>query len=183
MKQIETEIKGISPLMHHRFPEEDFGVNQSKKKKKIYEPAVEAEKSLYRNIKNQICVPSEHIYSALYQAATGFRFEGKKTYKDIIKGGIIIEPDMIPLNKEKYDEIDTRSVVVNRGRIIRYRPKFNDWMITFQISIIDEENIDEPVLKEILDKAGHHGIGDFRPRFGRFMVTKFSEIGDAEPRT
>ena len=101
-----------------------------------------------------------------------FKFEKKRTYKDVITSGIIVQPEEIPLIFEGQYEIDARGAVIQRSRIVRWRPRFNKWQLVFSITILDDENISVPTLKEILEKAGaSKGIGDYRPRFGRFMVT------------
>ena len=45
----------------------------------------------------------------------------------------MIEPEMIGLGTKTY-EIDSRPVVVpaTRGRIVRHRPRFNEWQCTSQ---------------------------------------------------
>ena len=126
MKKIKVKIKGVAPLLHNRFPEEEHGQNKTSIKKKIYVPKEEAEKKVYKDEKHNLCIPSEHIFGALIKAGVKFKYENRQTYKEIIKGGVIIEPDMIPLGKKKFDEIDTRSVVIQRARVIRWRPKFNE---------------------------------------------------------
>jgi hypothetical protein len=177
MKKVNVEIKGVAPLLQHRFPIEEHGENVSKQKNKVYNPKEEAEKSMYKNGKG-VYQPSEHIFGALVKAGVYFKYEGKKTYKDIIKAGIIIEPNEIPLLNEnkkynKYDEIDARPVVVNRARVVRWRPKFNNWKLKFKITILNKDEISVEVLKEILEYSGKLGLGDYRPRFGRYMVTNF----------
>lgn len=176
MKSVEVEIKGIAPLLHNRFPTEDFGVEMSKAKKKIYNPQEEAEKKLYKNPKGELYAPAEHIYQAIRRASTDFKFEKRKTFKDVMTSGIAIIPEEILLNTTKY-EIDARPVVIQRARVMCWRPKFNEWKLKFTIQILDDENISVANLKEILEKAGQtKGIGDYRPRFGRFMVTSFQEM-------
>jgi hypothetical protein len=113
----------------------------------------------------------------MVKGAVAFKFEGKKTYKDVINSGIAITPEDIPLITDEEYEIDARPVVIQRSRIVRWRPRFNEWKLEFTIDIIDDENISASILKDILETAGKtKGIGDYRPRFGRFMVTKFEEI-------
>lgn len=176
MKSVSIEVTGIAPLLQHRFATEEHGANKSKSKKKVYDPKEEAEKCLYKNTKGEIYQPAEHIYQSMVKAAVDFKFEGKKTYKDVITSGIVISPEEIPLITESPYEIDARGAVVQRARIVRWRPRFNKWKLQFSIDILDDENISVPVLKEILEKAGAtKGIGDYRPRFGRFMVTQFKE--------
>lgn len=174
MKNINVEITGIAPLLQHRFAEEEHGANKSRKKTKVYDPKIEAEKALYRDVEGKIYEPSEHLYQAMVRASVDFKFEGKKSFKDVISSGILVQPDQIPLGSDGY-EIDTRAAVIQRSRIIRWRPRFNKWKLNFQINILDDENIPVHVVKEILDRAGERGIGDYRPRFGRFMVTAFKE--------
>ena len=172
MKTINVEITGVAPLLQHRFATEEHGENTSKSKKKVYDPKVEAEKCLYKNAKGEIYQPAEHIYQSMVRAAVDFKFEKKRTYKDVITSGIIVQPEEIPLIFEGQYEIDARGAVIQRSRIVRWRPRFNKWQLVFSITILDDENISVPTLKEILEKAGaSKGIGDYRPRFGRFMVT------------
>jgi len=176
-KTIDVEITGVAPLLQHRFATEEHGENKSKAKTKVYDSKTEAEKCLYKNKKGEIFQPSEHIYQSMVRAAVDFKFEGKKTYKDVITSGILIEPEEIPLITTEPYEIDARGAVVQRARIIRWRPKFNQWSLKFKITILDDDNISVPVVKEILEKAGSSkGIGDYRPRYGRFMVTSFQEM-------
>lgn len=177
MKKIEVEITGIAPLLQHRFATEEHGENTSKSKKKVYVPQEEAEKCLYKNTQGEIYQPAEHIFQSMVRAAVDFRFEKKRTYKDVITSGIVVQPEEIPLIIEGKYEIDARGAVIQRARVVRWRPRFNEWKLKFSIDILDDENIAIPALKEILERAGTtKGIGDYRPRFGRFMVTAFKEV-------
>lgn len=81
----------------------------------------------------------------------------------------------IPLDPQKY-EVDSRPVVMQRGRVMRSRPKFENWGLTFDV-VVTEEEIREDTIKEILKYAGNFiGIGDFRPKFGRFEGVEFKDI-------
>ncbi len=176
MKKIEVEITGIAPLLQHRFATEEHGENTSKSKKKVYVPKDEAEKCLYKNAQGEIYQPAEHIFQSMVRAAVDFKFEKKRTYKDVITSGIVVQPEEIPLITDCQYEIDARGAVIQRARVIRWRPRFNKWSLKFTIDILDDDNIAIPTLKEILERAGTtKGIGDYRPRFGRFMVTAFKE--------
>ncbi len=176
MKTVEVEIKGISPLLHNRFPAEEFGENASTKKKKVYVPKDEADKKLYKNLDGSYYQPAEHIFQSLVKAGVDFKFEGRKIFKDIINSGIAITPENIPLDCPFV--IDERSVVIQRARVLAWRPRFDEWSVKFKIEIIDDDNIPVSTLNEILAHAGmRKGIGDYRPRYGRYMVTKFKELG------
>ena len=98
---------------------------------------------------------------------------GRGTLKATILSSVFIDPDKIPLNKDTYDEIDVRPVVIQRNRIVKGRPKFNSWELEFTISF-DEKRVKKGEIKQILEEAGAtKGIGDYRPKFGRFKVIAF----------
>jgi hypothetical protein len=177
MGAVSVKIKGIAPLFQHRFPEEDFGVNATKARKAVYDPQQECEKALYQNDVDGIYQPSDHLLGALIVAGASFKYKGLKTYKDIIKQSVNVTPDCIPHENPKW-EIDSRSVVIERKRIMRSRPLFHDWSLSFEIEILDDTLISPSVLKEILEKAGKVGIGDYRPRYGRFMVTEYKVLNN-----
>jgi hypothetical protein len=173
-KKYEIEVTGVAPLLMHRFDVAEHSEGVSKKKKKVYMVKEDAENSCYRNKEGKLFMPNEWFYVALVKAGTKQIYDGKKTYKDIFKSGLIVEPEEIILDQQKY-EIDLRGVVVQRARIVRARPKFAKWSASFEITILDEDLISAQVLKEALEHAGQNGVGDYRPRFGRFMVSKFKE--------
>lgn len=177
MKSIEIEITGIAPLLCNRFPTENAGTEQSKARVKVYIPTEIAERKLYKSADGKPYIPGEHIFQSMRKASVDFKFEKKKSFKDVITSGIVITPDEIPLISDKLYEIDARPVVIQRARVLSWRPKFNNWKLRFTIQILDDENISVNNIKEILEKAGAtKGIGDYRPRFGRFMVTSFQEL-------
>jgi hypothetical protein len=175
MARVNITIKGTAPLLQHRYPSEKEET-KIMKVRGARDYSDEAERSLYRDEKGQIYEPAEHILGAMIKAAVDFKItgRGKKTYKDLVKSAIVIEPDAIPHKKTTW-VIDRRGVVVQRARIMRERPKFEDWELSFILETLDEQ-LALSAVKEILDQAGKVGIGDFRPRFGRFMVTEFKEI-------
>ena len=185
MKTIEAEITGVASLLQHRFAQEAHGLEAKKAKKKVYDPDEEAKKASYMD-EGGFVMLSEHIYGCLAKAATSFILDGKKTFKDAVARGIVVTPDNIPLldkkekQYQKWDEIDARRAVVMRSAITRWRPMFYEgWKLRFEIQIVDDDTISPKVLKEIFDKAGYVGIGDYRPRFGRFQVTGWKENGKA----
>ena len=104
---------------------------------------------------------------------------GKKTLKDFVFSGLRVNPDMLELSEQKY-EIDIRTVVVMRARVMRARPLFKEWSISFQIENIDEMTWDGGTIKQVLCEAGkYQGLLDFRPLFGTFEVMSFTN-GDGK---
>ena len=173
-----VKIEGTSPLLQHRFSGE--GLPSAKLKKKDEKRITDDVKSfLYQTPNGEIYQPSTHIICTMKKAGARYQIpgQGKLTYKNMIGSGVIIViPDAIPhLNPEW--EVDIRSVIINRARIMRHRPVFNEWALKFQLDI-EEDEIDPTVVKEVLEYAGKRvGIGDFRPEkggsFGRFHVTEW----------
>jgi hypothetical protein len=180
MKEIQVTIKGTSPLLMHRFPM--AGADEpSKKRTGSPDWRAEAEKALYKDEKGVIYQPSSHLEGSLKNAAKSFKISGKRgaTYSKLLGATVEVLPHAIPHKITKY-EIDAQPVVVQRARIIRYRPRFDEWELDFTLTLSDDQ-LPIEVMKMILDYAGAYvGIGDFRPqrggKFGKFMVTKFEEI-------
>jgi hypothetical protein len=177
MKKVEVKIKGVVPLLQNRFVGE---VEESASQKSgVVDHSEDWRNALYFDEKLGVYEPAEHIWGAMIKAAVNFQIpgKGKKTYKDLMKSAIIIEPDKIPLGKKEPDEIDKRPVVIRGSRILRERPMMKEgWELSFAIDILDEQLATE-VVKKILEYAGRYvGIGDYRPRFGRFEITEFKEV-------
>lgn len=172
-EKYEVSIKGTAPLLMHRMSEEPA---PRKKAGATYDNQECAEKALYKNKEGKICQPAIHIESAMIKASTEYKMtgRGKKSYKDAFKGGVFVEPQMIPHKKPEWG-IDLQNVVIQRSRIVRARPRFDEWELNFEILCLDERII-EQVIKDVLTDAGKFiGIGDYRPRYGRFIVTKFKK--------
>ncbi|KPA15232.1 hypothetical protein MHK_004565 [Candidatus Magnetomorum sp. HK-1] len=115
----------------------------------------------------------------MIKSATEFKFSGRKTYKELFKAGVYVDPLYIP-HKIQTFEIDKQPVVINKARIMRCRPRFDDWELEFKIQIRDDR-IEGLIVKEVLENAGkYHGIGDYRPRYGLFEVTKFNILSSGK---
>ncbi len=149
-------------------------------------PEVEAELGAYRMDSGFLCQPAEHIYSTMVRAATGFQIQGrgKTTYKDSVKGSLLVLPDpIIPLLTStgepiKDYEIDARPVRIGTARVMRHRPLLRNWRLDFALRILEEETLPPEVANAILVKAGQtKGIGDYRPRYGCFTVTRWEVEG------
>jgi hypothetical protein len=65
---------------------------------------------------------------------------------------------------------DARSVKVQSSRLMRYRPMFRKWYCEAEIAF-DADSINrEQVIKCLEDGGQYCGVGDYRPKFGRFTV-------------
>lgn len=177
MEQVSVRIEGISPLLQHRFDVPE--VDEKSKKRDLKKNKDDVEGYLYRDQDGNIYEPSSHVMMALKYAGAKFQIpgQGKTTYKNIVGGGSVqIEP--FAITHEIQDWVpDRQAVIVQRAKIVRTRPRFDRWALSFFIEY-DEEEISREVINELLVYAGRRsGLGDYRPQkggpYGRFIVTKF----------
>ena len=177
MKNINISVEGISPLLMHRFPMAEVDAKSKAKNQKQTQDDVES--YLYKDTDGTIAQPAIHFISSMKKAGARYQIpgQGKLTYKNLIgSGAVVITPEMIPHQQPEW-VVDRRPVVIQRGRIVRSRPRFEKWSLQFVMEF-EEDDIPKSVLKEVLEYAGRRvGIGDFRPEcggpFGRFMIVKF----------
>jgi len=177
MRSIEVTVKGIVPLLQHRFTDNNEVSGESvtrikSGKKKQSDP----EDYLYKLSNGKTYQPAIHFEGSMIKAAGNFQIpgRGKKTYKDLFKAAVFVVPETI-IHKHQAWIVDSRSVVnpTTGGRQMCKRPRFDEWELDFVIEVHDDQLQDEAV-KDILEYAGKYvGVGAYRPRFGRFMVTKF----------
>jgi len=177
MKKIKVEIKGMSPLLMNSpksMLDQALGAEMKIKTKK-YVPKDEAEKVAYRTEKGKLFVPSTAVRASMINASS-FKKIGKYAAKAIVSASVYIpEPELI-LDKQKYD-VDMRTVVIQRSRVVKFRPVIKEWKLNFEM-IYNPDLIDPDFIKQILTEAGQRiGLLDFRPQktgsFGMFKVTKF----------
>lgn len=65
---------------------------------------------------------------------------------------------------------DSRSVKIGQAKLIRYRPFFKEWSLICEI-MYDETSIDrEQIINCMMDAGKYCGLGDYRPKFGRFNI-------------
>ena len=169
MVKIKVKVKGKAPLLMNKFV---YEAEKPSRAKKVYVPEDEAEKKTYRVGEGNLYLPSTHFKASMVKAATDFKMTGRKTYKDYVKSGVFIEPVEIVLDQQEY-EIHAEPVVIQRARVMSWRPKFKEWSCEFMIEITDEM-VNQSTLKEILVAAGQYkGVGDYRPEYGRFDIESF----------
>lgn len=179
--KFQVEIEGIAPLLMHKFSEGMLTKIKPKSGDKVLseeERREQAKQFAYIN-EGKLVQPAIHIEGALIKAATELKLSGsgKKTYKDLMKAAAFVTPELIPHEIQKWD-VDSRAVVnpTTRGRSMCYRPRLDEWELKFQLEVLDER-ADAAAIEEIVNIAGlRQGLGSYRPKFGRFKVTKFKEI-------
>jgi len=181
---IHVKVRGMSPLLQHRFifsdEKDDNKVTGGQK-----DYSQEWKASLYYDDTLGIYQPAVHIEAAMITAAASEKIAGKgnKTYKDMFKAAVFVTPEKIPhgitgdldgLVKKGRLLVDRQRVTINKAAVERLRPRFEEWELSFDIEVHSDQ-ISAAVVKKILTHAGAYiGIGDFRPKFGRFEVAEFT---------
>jgi len=173
MEQVKVKIKGTAALLMQRYVIEDVNNTKAKRKDEKHDPTEDANKYLYKDSKIGCYVPSSWIESCIRDVSKEFKGRGKGSLKSAVLSSVFVNEEKIPLNKDTYDEIDLRPVVIQRNRIVKARPKFNNWELSFTINF-NPDRLKKEVLKQMLEEAGLSvGIGDYRPKFGRFELILF----------
>lgn len=125
-------------------------------------------------------VPSENVEATIKNGAKVNR-KGTDIKKFVTVAENYIPLDIrVKMSKEQlhkdYNYRDVRQMVVNKARITRTRPRFDQWQIIFTL-VYDEKMIDIETLINAMEYAGKYvGLCDSRPKYGQFAV-KIEEVG------
>jgi hypothetical protein len=129
---------------------------------------------LYLSEDGRVVIPANMVHGLAIAGARKSKL-GKET-----EAGIIPAEPEYPLEYDGPKDIDAlwadgrfvdrRGVRVGRAKVQRTRPIFRAWSLT--VTYLVDSSIVEPkkVVKALEDAGQRVGLGDFRPRFGRFTV-------------
>lgn len=197
MYKVNVSIEGVVGLLQNKFSGAELE-NLMEGATKVTGKAdysYEWQEKLYATSEGFLFQPAAHIEGALVKSAASFKIKGRgsKTWKDPIRAYVYCTPDepLLLWNGEPIPEpgpelltepteaikVDIRRVRVQRAAVARSRLFINPgWELSFQLEVHDSQ-VRDSVLREILDEAGRAvGVGDFRPRYGRFVVTQFDVV-------
>lgn len=173
-KKIICTIKGISPLLMHRYPLVPTEGIEKKSKEE------QAEVSAYRHEQTrELFIPSDALQRAFVSGASFSKGKGRASLQKVVAAAVFVGPPRVGLGTDKF-EIDSRAVTIpaTKGKIVRHRPRLDEWKCSCEIEY-DETLMDEKQMRRVVDDTGSRvGILDFRPEkkgpFGRFMVTEWA---------
>lgn len=187
MKTIKVEIRGTTPLLIHRFGEEAETSKQSRAAMVAdVDPRAAARKVAYIAPDGTFYFSSFSIPNAMGSAGSNHKMRGtRRTARFVVPSAIRMTSDTITIlnghGPAKDFEVDSRPVTIpaTKGRIMRHRPRFNEWGAKFDL-VVNETLMTVELAQQLLEEAGQQiGVGDFRPEkrgpFGTFRVTKFEE--------
>ena len=129
---------------------------------------------LYLDEDNRPCIPGIVLDGMLAEAAKKLKL-GKvmKSAAEVLTSPLIEHDGP---KKAKADDLKdlprykhSGPVKVGTSKVIRTRPMFPVWSLEFDVQI-DTEALEGRQLKDVIEKGGRFvGLGDFRPRFGKFV--------------
>jgi len=198
MYTIQATIRGTAAILQHKFSDATLlGLQKRESKRKSGKPDYSDEwlGTMYAH-NGYVYQPANHIEGALVKAATRFR-SGKQTWKDPFRAYVYIvgidHPDKIyhyfngqcipeptiELIENPTDvlSVNISRVTVQRAAVARSRLQIEPgWELTFRIEVHDEQ-VPFELVRDVLEEAGRAvGIGDYRPRYGRFEIIDFQKI-------
>jgi hypothetical protein len=187
--RIAIRIQGKTPLLLNRFTDAaaiaaTSGTRGSSAGGDRGTPREIAESKLYKDEDGKLCIPQPNLLRCIVDGGS-FHKIGKKQVttakSSLVYASADVDGTMIAIKHKQPWVVDTRPIVIpsTGGRILAYRPRFDDWELDFQIEL-ETDIIGVKLFRSIVDDAGQKiGLGDFRPSkkgpYGRFVVVHWSE--------
>lgn len=176
----EVTIQGTADLLFHKWDCDSVKEKSDAKKGSKCKKEDNLESYVYRNDKNELCLPGEYLRMSIIGAAK-FRQDPRsprKSMADLAKAAIISLTPLASLGVKAWDYEDKRRVCIQRNAITRTRPAFKSgWIAKIQLQCNLPEYISPSMLNEVIQQAGKLiGVGDFRPTYGRFQVVGFNVL-------
>lgn len=188
MKTLKIEIIGVTPLLIHRFSEDAEQAKATRRMEvKQRDPREEATKNAYIAKDGTYYFNAFSIPGAMGNAGANHKARGtRKSLRFVVPAAVRPLSEAITIRNgnggiAKDFEVDSRPVTIpaTKGRVMRHRPRFDQWSAHFELSL-DDNLLSVEMAHQLLTEAGQSiGIGDFRPEkrgpFGTFRITKFDE--------
>jgi hypothetical protein len=140
--------------------------------------------SIYYSDKTGVYVPEDWLMSCIVKAAKRSKkgASAQIAIRDIQDQNEKMPSGVIKLHYEgpktpeamweKYTPfVFVKGVVVQRSRVMRTRVMIPDWKLKFRVNFNDEFINDEDLANSVQEAGEIIGIGDWRPRYGRFEAS------------
>lgn len=183
-RQLTFKIRGVSPLVMHNGQLADPLNKHTKEMRKISSKRKKTEADFEQLAKlewfgslylfNGVpCIPGEVLEAGFIEASRKSR-RGQQAKAGIISDGFWnLEygapkvPDQLWQNENYRLTVGVR---IQKNRIMRTRPIFKEWAATVRLDYLPDQ-LDEGEIIETMGILGRVvGLGDWRPRFGRFEI-------------
>lgn len=174
---VAVTVEGSADFLFHRWNAEAVDEKAKAAKNSKGKKTDDVESYVYRTDNGQLAIPGEYLRGSIINAAK-FRQDPRsprKSAMDLFKAAIVVTTPLATLGVKDWDYLDKRRVMIQRQGVNRVRPAMRiGWSATFDLLVMLPEYVDRQMLRETIESAGRLiGIGDFRPTFGRFGITKF----------
>lgn len=187
MRQIKITLTGLSAYLMNN--PASMVSTAGGKKRSIPTPEEEAESKCYwlDNEHSSLAVPATHVHASLMKGSARYKVD-KHSLWSILVGACHVEPELISLNTTEYKR-DTRTVIIQKNRIFRCRPKVMcPWQIEFELHFDPEWlplEVVRQTLPEVIKTAGNLiGLGDYRTEkkgpFGKYYLQRFELLAQRE---
>jgi len=185
---LKFKLKGVAPLLMHsdRYsnpldPLTKKHKQLTSKRKKTDEDQIailhsEWLGSLYLDEKENVYIPGYVVEAMLGEAA-----KMQKLGRQFKRGATVIEdkcsfkyngPKDVGKLWENPSFRDIRGVRVTQSKIMRCRPKFEDWETEFSVAYHPSMLSEHDVERIVKDAGEFVGLCDYRPKFGRFEAAR-----------
>lgn len=183
-EKMRFEIKGVSPLLMHNglLLDPDYIWTQelaklTSKRKKSLELHQQIARTEWRGglyeADGKVVVPGVNLEAMIVDAAATCR------QKQNAQAGVLVEEDSVlrfsgekrsidELREDKNFRLRVRVALGNKA-VMRTRPRFADWGLTFVVSHLPQ-TAGAADVREWVGIAAGKGLGDWTPRYGRFVV-------------
>lgn len=187
LQKVNLRFKGTAPLLMHSerlinnfdpLTKKLKAITGKKRKSEEDELAIHRlqwEGGLYWNETTGPYIPGANLKRCIQEAA-----KSEKMGKNVLRGVTPLEAEIPLIYKGPRDiealwdtqkHLDVRSVGVMGRKILRARPRFDEWGIETSV-YINTAVINFDDFKRWIEFAGlMEGLGDYRPTFGRFQAT------------
>lgn len=171
-------IQGIADILFHRWNCEAVAEKAAAAKGSKSKKSDNIESYVYRNDEDELCLPGEYLRQSIIHAAK-FRQDPRsprKSAMDLYKAGVVSVTTLASLGVKEWDYEHACRVQIQRAGVTRVRPALKaGWKVEVQLLINTPEYISPDTLHDVLNQAGKLiGVGDFRPSYGRFLVSQFA---------
>jgi len=175
-----VSIEGSADLLFHRWNVEGVDEKAKAAKGSKAKKTDDIESYVYRLDSGNIGLPGEYLRQSIIHAAKYKQDprSPRKSAMDLFKAGIVCLTPLSDLGARKWDYEDRRRVLIQRNGINRTRPAMKmGWSADFEFLVNLPEYISAALFQAVIADAGRLvGVGDFRPTYGRFSVTKFKVV-------
>lgn len=194
---VSVQLTGSADFLFHRWNCEAVDEKAKAAKNSKAKKTDDIESYVYRNEAGELCIPGEYLRQSIIHAAK-FKQDPRsprKSAMDLYKAGVVALTALAPISSAgsgvvrqdaarngeagtfatTWDYEDRRRVVIQRNGVNRVRPAMRaGWVAEFELMVLVPEYITTSDLLDTISTAGRLvGIGDFRPTYGRFGVTRF----------